>query len=174
MRRLYLVVVFVYCLLGASTEASSDKAIACLDIAERDIRLICYDREIGFLKTSKNKNIAQDHSSTSNSRKPKTVAIMPPKKDEMLPSASLGNKNETGKNTTNGQTPDPEKLTIISVRKSIRGHWLITLNNGETWTENEPSQRPLKVNQVVSIKRGPMNQRMILESGRVIFVRARN
>ena len=174
MRRLHLVVVFVYCLLGVSTEANSDKAIACLDIAERDIRLICYDREIGFLKASKNKNIAKGHSSTSNSLKPKTVAVVPPKKDEMLPSASLGNKNETGKNTTNGQTPDLEKLTITSVRKSLRGHWLITLNNGETWTENEPSRRPLKVNQVVSIKRGPMNQRMILESGRVIFVRARN
>ena len=174
MRRLHLVVVFVYCLLGVSTEANSDKAIACLDIAERDIRLICYDREIGFLKASKKKNIAQSNSSTGNSQKSKTVAVVPPKKDEMLPSASLGNKNETGKNTTNGQTPDLEKLTITSVRKSLRGHWLITLNNGETWTENEPSRRPLKVNQVVSIKRGPMNQRMILESGRVIFVRARN
>lgn len=172
--RQYYLIGCIYCLLSFPIGANSDKAIACLDITDKDIRLICYDREISILKSTKNQHTTKETASTSNHRASQKITVAFPKRDEIPSSTSTRNKKEKRKDIANKQRSESDLLTITSAKKSIRGHWLITLNNGEIWVENEPSRRPLKVNQVVSIKRGPMNHRMLLESGRVIFVRAHN
>ncbi len=72
-----------------------------------------------------------------------------------------------------GGASAPKQLTtrIESITKAALGNYVMTLSNGQIWSENEPSGRRIKAEQKVTITKKRFRYEMRLESGRTIPVR---
>ena len=69
--------------------------------------------------------------------------------------------------------PAPKQLAtrIESIVKAPLGNYVMTLSNGQIWSENEPNVRRITAGQDVTITKRRFHYEMRLESGRRIPVR---
>lgn len=143
-------------LIAISSAAWADEArIAdCLSIEGRSDRLACYD-ELARAYLDQAGRQATPAPSQSVSPDPE------PAEDDF---------GKPSKNKKARQSVPQFTARIESVRKAARGNYVMTLNNGQVWAENEPNKRPIEGGQDVTIIKRRFNYLMRLESGRNVAV----
>lgn len=82
---------------------------------------------------------------------------------------SQATENDFGLPPTPVEKVEPEAISavIVRVKKQPRGNYLIALDNGQLWQENEPSRSYLRKGQQVRIVKGQLNSyKLIPEKAR--------
>ena len=100
----------------------------------------------------------------SESEVPAAATIDPPQQQALL------NEDNFGKLEL---IPAPKQLAtrIESILKAPLGNYVMTLSNGQIWSENEPNIRRITAGQDVTITKRRFHYEMRLESGRRVPVR---
>lgn len=137
----------------ADVDSLGDRVLACAEETDDTRRLACYDREAGTLSEAGEKVSAETEAT------PAVVAEMaaPP----VSPSAAVdefGNTPELARSK-----PETEKeidlreisARVVKVSKRPGGELIVTLDNGQTWTEKYAEYGfRVKVGDTVVIKKG--------------------
>lgn len=135
----------------ASPDSFGDRVLACTEISDDVRRLACYDRAAGTQLTADEVVSAEP--------KPTPVAVA---ESASAPATASEVVDEFG------MTPElagsqPEKETelreisakVVKLSKRPRGEFVVTLDNGQTWTEKRKENGfRVKVGDTVVIKKG--------------------
>jgi hypothetical protein len=143
----------------ADLDSLGDRILACAEEANETQRLACYDREAGRLSDAGEKVSAEIEAAPAVVTEPAVVA------ERALPSASASAAvDEFGVTPELADSkPEVEKdtelreisATVVKVSERPRGELVVTLDNGQTWTEKyaEFGFR-VKVGDTIIIKKG--------------------
>ena len=171
--------------LSATTWGDEDMISDCLDVAGKLERLVCYDerareyrREHGADVTSSPQAPSAQTSSaqapsTQTSRKAapiQTESDVPAVATIDLPRKAQPSDENFGKFESRA-APKTLATRIQSIVKAPLGNHVMTLSNGQIWSENEPNRRRITAGQNVTITKKRLYYEMRLESGRRVPVR---
>jgi hypothetical protein len=122
-------------------ESVIERMRTCATEADEAKRLACYDREIGRSKSGQNDDLGVTGELLRH--KQKQAGITAPAPDDM-----------TGK--------------VVAITERRFGKFVVTLDNGQVWAQQEVLDFTLKVGDVVTIRRGLVGALwMVSPSGRV-------
>ncbi len=122
---------------------------------------------------------AQTSSAQTRSPQASTAAVVPIETASDKPVATTGappvpktepNEENFGKLELIA-APKQVATRIESIIKAPLGNYVMTLSNGQIWSENEPNVRPITAGQNVTITKKRFHYEMRLESGRRVPVR---
>ncbi len=170
------------CIVLAGPSSAGTDPASCVPIADDASRLACYDRALGRTAAPKAVPAApaksSPHGSGTAAAGSVAVAAPPP-----APAASPAPKNpeaEFGLTETAKQRKDPAKAAeaaavpekisgrVISVQWRRYGEFVVTLDNGQVWEQNEPEPSAIvKVGDAVTVKKGWLGSFMLVTAGGV-------
>lgn len=153
-------------LLSFSAGLIASDLAPCVDIDDAAQRLACYDRQSGRSAGTESEQVASKTRSME-SVSPEAPAATAKRLDTTLgsveaPADPAGFGLKQAQRTT--AEPDHITATIVSVQASPSGAQVISLSNGQVWTEIEKGKRPIEPSQEVTIWRYRWHYEMKLRS----------
>ena len=139
-------------------DAAEVETRECRDIRDERERLACYDRKTPDAAATRERDA-----------KPSAPVI----EEVVIPRRSTRRARIEGTTASVQEAEDEAAAArpeVVSVREAPSGHQLMTLSNGEVWSENEVDFRRIKASQLVTIKKKRLNTVMELEDGRIVHV----
>lgn len=126
---------------SASADETAEKLRTCVNEADEVRRLACYDREMGRPAAT------MPAGETAN---PASSPAPPLTAEERF---GLNYEQERRKQNVE-QAPDLKRLTssITKITQRTRGELVMTLENGQIWTQNEAQSFIVKVGDPITIK----------------------
>lgn len=165
--------------LGSIGQSAADEARSCVTIADGAARLACYDRAFG--------RPAAGPTTAASARSTAVPAAAPPTTPAAVtavaPAVPVAPKNpvaEFGLTEAGKQAKDPVKAAeaaaapesvsgkVISVQWRKYGEFVVTLDNGQVWAQNEPMPSAIvRVGDTVTVKKAWLGSYMLVTAGRV-------
>ena len=179
--------------LSATAWAEEGRIAECLNVENSAERLACYDeRARAFRQEREGQQESQAKAATPSPTVTPTQTEQPvvgvdvPAPEAVAPEPVATAPDDFGRRPeippedfgrsapkpTKEAKPKPQQLTarIESIGKGARGNHVMTLSNGQVWSENEPNIRGIKAGQDVTITKRRLAYLMHLESGRNVAV----
>ena len=160
------------CALPALAGSGSDGA-SCVAVNNDAARLACYDRAYG--RNADGKTAATATSGAAAAAAPATAARAAP-----APAAPKDPVAEFGLTEAAKQAKDPAKAAaaataptsvtakVISVRFRKYGEFVVTLDNGQVWEQNEPMPSAIvRVGDAVTVKKAVLGSYTLVTAARV-------
>ncbi len=149
-RRLWLRAALLAC--GASfaigAPAQTPEFGSCVRIEDLSARLACYDRAAGRAPSASPAAPAAVAPAPAMPRDPVAAFGAPGKSADDLTAAKVQTKTED-------QAPGQIEARVTAIRVRPEGQQVLTLENGQVWTQNEVQREPrFAVGDLVVIKRG--------------------
>ncbi len=186
--------------LSATTWGDEGRIADCLDVGGKLERLVCYDerareyrREHGAdVTTSPQTPAAQTPAAQTPSAPPAQASSAQTRSPQATTATVVPIETESDKPVATTDAPPPPKtepneenfgkLELIAAPKQVAtriesiikaplGNYVMTLSNGQIWSENEPNVRRITAGQNVTITKKRFHYEMRLESGRRVPVR---
>jgi len=158
------------CTLSAWASPGSDGA-SCVAVSDDAARLACYDRAFG------RKAASSRTAATATSAAPVPA---PPPNAAPVPAAPKDPVAEFGLTEAARQAKDPDKAAaaaaaptsiaakVISVRFRKYGEFVVTLDNGQVWEQNEPMPSAIvRVGDTVTVKKAILGSYTLVTAARV-------
>ena len=162
--------------LPAATWGDEGTIADCLNVASKLERLVCYDERAREYRREHGVDVTTP-AETPSAQAPKTAAVVPIQTDRAVttsneppPPKAESNEENFRKNELISE-PKEFATRIESIIKAPLGNYVMTLSNGQIWSENEPNPRRIKAGQNVTITKKRFHYEMRLESGRSVRVR---
>ena len=174
---MFLIRFLILLALAAATWGDEGTIADCLNVVGKLERLVCYDERARDYRREHGVDVTTP-AETPSSQAPKTAAVVPIQTDRAVvattdePPPPKAEPNEENFRKSE-LISEPKKLAtrIESIIKAPLGNYVMTLSNGQIWSENEPNPRRIKVGQNVTITKKRLYYEMRLESGRSVRVR---
>jgi len=127
---------------------------SCMNVSSDEQRLVCFDK------------LAKRNVTTVSSMKviEKPVAAITQIKTEEAKKIDDFSK-ENLKKTEEEKGPDSITATISNVKQLIRGQWVVYLENGQKWQQQDAGKIKLKVGDSVRLKKGSMGAVYLFKEG---------
>ena len=162
------------CALPALAGPGSDGA-SCVAMNDDAARLACYDRAYGRNADGKTAATATSGAAAAAAPAPATAARVAP-----APAAPKDPVAEFGLTEAAKQAKDPAKAAaaeaaptsvtakVISVRFRKYGEFVVTLDNGQVWEQNEPMPSAIvRVGDTVTVKKAVLGSYTLVTAARV-------
>jgi hypothetical protein len=168
------------CALSARASSGSDGA-SCVAVSDDAARLACYDRAYGRNAASKSAATA-GAAAAATAAAPKSPAVASPTAVHAAPAAATPKDpvTEFGLTEAAKQAKDPAKAAeaakaptsvtakVISVRFKKYGEFVVTLDNGQVWEQNEPMPSAIvRVGDTVTVKKAVLGSYTLVTAARV-------
>ena len=167
-RKLFVFLAAAFALPALAQESLEDRLRACADETDDDARLACFDKattapaaepapavaEVAPVPETPPKPVAAEAAPTAAAPTDAAPTAATPTD---AASAAPDPVEEFGKEADKSDEVDEISAIVVEVSKRGRGEYVVTLDNGQVWTEKraEPYLR-IKVGDVVRIKRVAM------------------
>ena len=178
------------CLVAGVCAASSARAspgsdgASCVAVSDDAARLACYDRAYGRNAASKSAATAgaAAAATAAGAAAPKSPAVASPTAVHAAPAAATPKDpvTEFGLTEAAKQAKDPAKAAeaakaptsvtakVISVRFKKYGEFVVTLDNGQVWEQNEPMPSAIvRVGDTVTVKKAVLGSYTLVTAARV-------
>lgn len=133
----------------------------CRDLKDDNERLSCFDQ-------SHHETAKVEHPSETTVYKPDFNGTLT---QEMLVSAFGLREKDLAIRIPQDKQLKRIESTIVKSEIAVDGTYIMELENGQVWKENEPGRMKIKTNQTVKISKNLMSYRMKPEKGRTITVK---
>jgi len=168
------------CASSARASSGSDGA-SCVAVSDDAARLACYDRAYGRNAASKSAATA-GAAAAATAAAPKSPAVASPTAVHAAPAAATPKDpvTEFGLTEAAKQAKDPAKAAeaakaptsvtakVISVRFKKYGEFVVTLDNGQVWEQNEPMPSAIvRVGDTVTVKKAVLGSYTLVTASRV-------
>jgi hypothetical protein len=171
------------CALSARASSGSDGA-SCVAVSDDTARLACYDRAYGRNAAGKSAATA-GAVAAGTAAAPKSPAVATPKTVQAAPAAPAAATPkdpvaEFGLTEAAKQAKDPAKAAeaakaptsvtakVISLRFKKYGEFVVTLDNGQVWEQNEPMPSAIvRVGDTVTVKKAVLGSYTLVTAARV-------
>jgi FtsP/CotA-like multicopper oxidase with cupredoxin domain len=168
------------CALSARASSGSDGA-SCVAVSDDAARLACYDRAYGRNAASKSA-AAAGAAAAGTAAAPKSPAVASPTAVHAAPAAATPKDpvTEFGLTEAAKQAKDPAKAAeaakaptsmtakVISLRFKKYGEFVVTLDNGQVWEQNEPMPSAIvRVGDTVTVKKAVLGSYTLVTAARV-------
>ncbi|NQY86808.1 MAG: hypothetical protein HRT51_03510 [Colwellia sp.] len=152
---LLLASVFFYLTSSVSYAKSNTELLLnlthCSTIASDDVRLSCFDKLV--LATAKQSVVA-------------VTAVVPPiVNNKQAKLAQIDDFAKEHLKKTKEQGLSSILATVSKVRKSLRGQWLIYLENDQKWQQTDTAKIKFKVGDNVRLKKGALGAIYLYKEG---------
>jgi FtsP/CotA-like multicopper oxidase with cupredoxin domain len=166
--------------LSARASSGSDGA-SCVAVSDDAARLACYDRAYGRNAASKSA-AAAGAAAAGTAAAPKSPAVASPTAVHAAPAAATPKDpvSEFGLTEAAKQAKDPAKAAeaakaptsmtakVISLRFKKYGEFVVTLDNGQVWEQNEPMPSAIvRVGDTVTVKKAVLGSYTLVTAARV-------
>jgi hypothetical protein len=173
-RRATLVPVVALLLSGATLPVASHAAApkaglgACVGIEDAQERLACYDRAYGRNVVSKTTATAAPAAAATAARAaPAPAAPKDPVAEFGLTEAAKQAK-DPAKAAAAAAAPTSVTAKVISIRFKKYGEFVVTLDNGQVWEQNEPMPSAIvRVGDAVTVKKAVLGSYTLVTAARV-------
>jgi FtsP/CotA-like multicopper oxidase with cupredoxin domain len=168
------------CALSARAASGSDGA-SCVAVSDDTARLACYDRAYG--RNAASKSAATTGAAAAGTvAAPKSPAVASPTAVHAVPAAATPKDPvaEFGLTEAAKQAKDPAKAAeaakaptsvtakVISLRFKKYGEFVVTLDNGQVWEQNEPMPSAIvRVGDTVTVKKAVLGSYTLVTAARV-------
>jgi FtsP/CotA-like multicopper oxidase with cupredoxin domain len=171
------------CALSARASSGSDGA-SCVAVSDDTARLACYDRAYGRNAAGKSAATA-GAVAAGTAAAPKSPAVATPKTVQAAPAAPAAATPkdpvaEFGLTEAAKQAKDPAKAAeaakaptsvtakVISLRFKKYGEFVVTLDNGQVWEQNEPMPSAIvRVGDTVTVKKAVLGSYTLVTAAKV-------
>jgi hypothetical protein len=170
------------CTMSALASSGSDGA-SCVAVNDDTARLACYDRAYGRNAASKSAATAGAAAATAaGAAAPKSPAVASPTAVHAAPAVATPKDpvTEFGLTEAAKQAKDPAKAAeaakaptsvtakVISLRFKKYGEFVVTLDNGQVWEQNEPMPSAIvRVGDTVTVKKAVLGSYTLVTAARV-------
>ena len=141
-------------LLASPNEAIIDGLSRCLLIASNEQRLTCYDQ-----LSTKNSQVFN-----AENMKDKTILSVEIENAEQAKKVANFSKQDLKKTD---QEHEPTSITAIvaKVKKLIRGQWVVDLENGQQWQQQDTARMKLTVGDHIRLTKGSLGVVYLVKEG---------
>jgi len=147
------------CALSAGASSGSDGA-SCVAVSDDAARLACYDRAYG-------RNAASKTAASPVRVTPAPAAPKDPVTEFGLTEAAKQAK-DPAKAAEAAKAPTSVTAKVISVRFKKYGEFVVTLDNGQVWEQNEPMPSAIvRVGDTVTVKKAVLGSYTLVTAARV-------
>jgi hypothetical protein len=147
------------CALSARASSGSDGA-SCVAVNDDATRLACYDRAYG-------RNAASRNAATAAHAAPAAAAPKDPVAEFGLTEAAKQAK-DPAKAAAAAAAPTSVTAKVISVRFRKYGEFVVTLDNGQVWEQNEPMPSAIvRIGDTVTVKKAALGSYALVTAARV-------
>lgn len=156
------VITFTAGLLSLNTFANNHSELTkdlslCMELANDNQRLVCFDK-LAKLHASPTKTLNSQNDVASQQE---ILILAEAKKAKEIADFSKEDLKKTGKD----KGPDSITATISKLTKLIRGQWVIYLENGQKWQQQDSNTIKLKVGTNIRLKKGTMGAVYLYKEG---------
>jgi hypothetical protein len=156
------------CALSARASSGSDGA-SCVAVSDDAARLACYDRAFGRNAASRTAGTATPAATAATAARAAPAAATPedPVAEFGLTEAAKQAKDPAkAAQAANAKTSVTAK--VISVRFKKYGEFVVTLDNGQVWEQNEPMPSAIvRVGDTVTVKKAALGSYSLITVRRV-------
>lgn len=126
----------------------------CLKISNDEQRLVCFDQ------------LAQNNVMASSSTKMSDESVSQKRQVKSEEAKQIDDfSKEDLKKTQEEKGPDSITAIISNVKQLIRGEWVVYLENGQKWQQQDSARFKLKVGDSVRLKKGSMGAVYLFKEG---------
>lgn len=169
------------CTLPAWASPGTDGA-SCVAVSDDAARLACYDRAYGRSAAGKSAPTAGAAAAGMAAAAPKSPAVASPTAVHAAPAAATPKDPvaEFGLTEAAKKAKDPAKAAeaaaapasvtakVISLRFKKYGEFVVTLDNGQVWEQNEPMPSAIvRVGDTVTVKKAVLGSYTLVTAARV-------
>jgi FtsP/CotA-like multicopper oxidase with cupredoxin domain len=169
------------CASSSARASSGSDGASCVAVSDDTARLACYDRAYGRNAASKSATNA-GAAAAGAAAAPKSPAVASPTAVHAAPAAATPKDPvaEFGLTEAAKQAKDPAKAAeaakaptsvtakVISLRFKKYGEFVVTLDNGQVWEQNEPMPSAIvRVGDTVTVKKAVLGSYTLVTAARV-------
>ena len=127
---------------------------SCSKISHDKQRLVCFDQ------------LVQNNVTSSSLVKVSDGSVLQIEQVKSAEAKKIDDfSKEDLKKTQENKGPDSITATIINVKKLIRGQWVVYLENGQKWQQQDSAKIKLKVGDHIRLKKGSMGAVYLFKEG---------
>lgn len=126
----------------------------CMKLSNDEQRLVCFDQ------------LAHSNVRSLSSRKVSDEVVAPIEQVKSEEAKKIDDfSKEDLKKTQEERGPDSITATISKVKQLIRGQWVVYLENGQKWQQQDSANIKLKVGDSIRLKKGSMGAVYLFKEG---------